>query len=374
MKSQPAFLNFRNAAGVRYLTAHVQSPVPVTNTTLAYTFQGLTKDGSFIISALLPVSHPDLEPHKVFSQFGQDSEGYQMPIELYAEYGRNLESQLNAYDPTEFIPTLSALDVLVQQISIQKPGSTIDDTTEASDAAQRSIQTLAELLNVDAIAVTIVSVEAVDWPDACLGIPEPEGVCAQALTPGYKILLETLGNQYEVHCNQDGTQIRMVSSEGWIGPEKNPAQGADKVDITIDGSVWSFEIPADWTRIGSDWLWMQEGYDDRVIGVAWKFIQPPAEPEASMLPENAVMLDRYPLELDWTMIDVHKLEVFSYPAGKDPETLNFQLHALITTSYEEGKFIIDFYAEAETPQEMAQLESILQYMLHSLQSTGSPAA
>jgi hypothetical protein len=252
MKSQPAFLDYQNMAGIRYLTAHVQSPVPVTNTTLTYTFQGLTKDGSFIITALLPVSHPDLEPEKVFSQFEQDAAGYQMPIELYAEYGRNLESQLNAYDPAEFTPALSALDALVNQISIQKLGSSVDNTTEASDAAQRSIQTLAELLNVDAIAVTIVSVEAVDWPDACLAIPEPDGVCAQVLTPGYKILLETLGNQYEVHSNQDGTLIRMVSSEGWIEPEKNPAQGVDKVEISIDGSEWSFDIPANWTQIGSD--------------------------------------------------------------------------------------------------------------------------
>jgi hypothetical protein len=57
------------------------------------------------------------------------------------------------------------------------------------DAASEEIagvvrQMVMQQLGVDADAVTVAAVEAVDWPDACLGVSRPDVMCAQVITPG----------------------------------------------------------------------------------------------------------------------------------------------------------------------------------------------
>ncbi|MFZ3078769.1 MAG: hypothetical protein WA109_03710 [Bellilinea sp.] len=80
-------------------------------------------------------------------------------------------------------------------------------TDEESPAAVAAAQqALADLLSIDLASITIVSVTAVDWPDACLGVPIP-GACAQVITPGYRIILSVSGQSYEFHTNQDGSQV-----------------------------------------------------------------------------------------------------------------------------------------------------------------------
>jgi hypothetical protein len=53
-------LDFGSGHGVRFLTLYAQYPAPVNNQDLFYTFQGLTSDGQYAISVILPVSHPFL--------------------------------------------------------------------------------------------------------------------------------------------------------------------------------------------------------------------------------------------------------------------------------------------------------------------------
>ncbi|MHB1448247.1 MAG: hypothetical protein ACYCX1_03770 [Bellilinea sp.] len=79
-----------------------------------------------------------------------------------------------------------------------------DEEPPAAVAAAQ--QALADLLTVDPTSITVVSVDAVDWPDACLGVPTP-GACAQVITPGYRIILSVSGQSYEFHTNQDGSLV-----------------------------------------------------------------------------------------------------------------------------------------------------------------------
>ena len=79
-----------------------------------------------------------------------------------------------------------------------------DEESRAAVAAAQ--QALADLLTVDPTFITVVSVDSVDWPDACLGVPIP-GACAQVITPGYRVILSAGGQNYEFHTNQDGTQV-----------------------------------------------------------------------------------------------------------------------------------------------------------------------
>lgn len=62
---------------------------------------------------------------------------------------------------------------------------------------------LAGRLNVPFEQITIVSNEAVDWPDACLGVEVYGEMCAQVITPGYKITLSTPVGEVVIHTNAD---------------------------------------------------------------------------------------------------------------------------------------------------------------------------
>ena len=87
----------------------------------------------------------------------------------------------------------------------------MDEAAPAAVAAAQ--QALADLLSIDPTSITVVSVDAVDWPDACLGVPTP-GACAQVITPGYRIILSVSGQSYEFHTNLDGTLVIPAYSVG----------------------------------------------------------------------------------------------------------------------------------------------------------------
>jgi hypothetical protein len=56
----------------------------------------------------------------------------------------------------------------------------------------------------------MISTEAVNWPDGCLGVQRIGVMCTQAIVPGYKITLEANGKQYEVHTDEDGSSTVVV--------------------------------------------------------------------------------------------------------------------------------------------------------------------
>jgi len=73
-----------------------------------------------------------------------------------------------------------------------------------ADAIAWAKADLAGRLGVSAEAVREAAVEAVNWPDACLGVAAPGAYCAQVVTPGYRVILEAGGVAYEYHTDQRG--------------------------------------------------------------------------------------------------------------------------------------------------------------------------
>lgn len=61
--------------------------------------------------------------------------------------------------------------------------------------------------------ISFVSAAAVDWPDACLGVDNPDELCAQVITPGYRMILGTIDQQYEVHTDRSGQTIKIKDEE-----------------------------------------------------------------------------------------------------------------------------------------------------------------
>lgn len=80
----------------------------------------------------------------------------------------------------------------------------------------------ADKLGVKAEDVKILKIEQVDWPDACLGAGRPDEMCAQVITPGYRIQVEVKGITYQFHTNSGGTVIRQASPAA-SGVSSSPA-------------------------------------------------------------------------------------------------------------------------------------------------------
>jgi hypothetical protein len=121
--SNAQVLAFQNGTGIRYLTQFDQAPLPVNNTEMFYTFQGLTTDGKYYVSAILPANaaflsengNPDspVPPEGVpFDWNNLDS----MPA-----YVQALKQRLEATEPNGFNPPLPALDALIQSINVISP-------------------------------------------------------------------------------------------------------------------------------------------------------------------------------------------------------------------------------------------------------------
>jgi hypothetical protein len=113
--SQYKVLPFASGGGIRFLTEYAQYYVPVNNTDLFYTYQGVTSDGLYWISAILPVNLANLPVDADAGFGGQTQEQFSNGYDAYilAAVG-----QLDATAPASFTPTLDALDALVTSITI----------------------------------------------------------------------------------------------------------------------------------------------------------------------------------------------------------------------------------------------------------------
>ncbi|MCB9139220.1 MAG: hypothetical protein H6642_12815 [Caldilineaceae bacterium] len=112
----------------------------------------------------------------------------------------------------------------------------IDGEARAAAMADAMRTAVANLSGDDA-AVTIRTVEAVTWSDACLDAPLIDELCAQSVTPGYRVVIDAPEGEYRFHFDPVTTQIRLAA-----GPE------VDVGDVLVE---WrSLGSPCETVRIG----------------------------------------------------------------------------------------------------------------------------
>lgn len=126
VRSQITYLNFEGGSGVRYLTQYNNEgeTTPINNNQLLYTFQGLTEDGEYYISAVFPLEQADLPAADVPAP-GDLTDDYQAYLE-------QTSAQLNEADPGTFTPDLNMLDTLIQSIIIERPTGELNDAYPAN--------------------------------------------------------------------------------------------------------------------------------------------------------------------------------------------------------------------------------------------------
>lgn len=97
-------------------------------------------------------------------------------------------------------------------------GTTTPPASSGGVAAVNEIarQALAQQLGVPVDNIRVLSSGAVDWPNGCLGIQKPGVMCTDAIVPGYQVILEVDGKQYEVRTNLTGSTA-LVAPEGSSG-------------------------------------------------------------------------------------------------------------------------------------------------------------
>ena len=76
-----------------------------------------------------------------------------------------------------------------------------------NEAVQAARQRVADDLGIDVTSVSVVSFEAAEWTDSCLGVHVQDQICAEVIIPGYRVILSTGNNRYEAHTNQDGSIV-----------------------------------------------------------------------------------------------------------------------------------------------------------------------
>jgi len=115
MRTRVHYLSFANGNGVSFLTQYAQAVDPINNYALFYTFQGLTQDGKWYVSATFPVSHPSLPAN------GSEIPGgdYDQFSQTFAQYLDDIQSQLEGESKDSFLPNLELLDQLVQSLNIK---------------------------------------------------------------------------------------------------------------------------------------------------------------------------------------------------------------------------------------------------------------
>jgi hypothetical protein len=224
---------------------------------------------------------------------------------------------------------------------------------------EKAVSDLAERLGISAEAITVRSIEPTEFPDASLGVPEPGKSYAQVITPGYIIQLEANGEVYEYHAA--GDRVVFVPQETEGSTSSAPAYQ----QVTIPEMGLSFEVPADWQQLEPEMAWTPDESGERRLALNGVEIEPPMEPEATMLPNPAQIVESQPVDLGWAKGRRFTLEVYASAAqgdGKAPVE-SVQTHVLVTLDQGEKRLGLDFYAVAPSAEALKELEPALQRML-----------
>lgn len=110
--------------------------------------------------------------------------------------------------PTEELPTTVPTMAPPTEAPPVATAVTPTHLVNLTTAERAVIETVAENFNLRTREITLLSSEPAEWGDGCLETAQEGIACTQAITPGYRILLEVEGRQMEYRTNEDGSLIR----------------------------------------------------------------------------------------------------------------------------------------------------------------------
>ena len=81
-------------------------------------------------------------------------------------------------------------------------------TMDYPDVVRAALAQAATDLGVAPGQLAIIAVEARDWPDSSLGCPQPGRAYAQIVTPGYRVIVQANGREYDYRTNRTTMIVR----------------------------------------------------------------------------------------------------------------------------------------------------------------------
>ncbi len=112
--------------------------------------------------------------------------------------------------------------------------------TEAQPAVELAVADLAQGVKTGTAGIEVVRVEAVDWPDGCLGCAKLEELCTEAIVPGYRIVLKADNQEYEYRADRQ-QHIRLCQPEAAV-EDWGPA--TPLVRMAISDAMGLLSVPA----------------------------------------------------------------------------------------------------------------------------------
>jgi len=142
--------------------------------------------------------------------------------------------------------------------------------------------------------------------------------------------------------------------------------------VEIPEAGLSLQPPAGWQRLEADWAWAAPEVEGQRVGLAWAELQPPAEPEAALLPTGAQILSSEPAAVSWGQARRVTVEVYGPAAegeGQAPVAA-VETHVLVVTTEGGLRRGYDFYASAPTAADLEALQPVLDAMGQSAAPLG----
>jgi hypothetical protein len=95
-----------------------------------------------------------------------------------------------------------------------QPGQTeplpVTGEEDLPPAVQAVLEQVSQQFGVEVQNIEIVETEQVEWPDACLGLPEVDEACAEVVTPGFRVELTVNDETFEFRTDESGQIIRQA--------------------------------------------------------------------------------------------------------------------------------------------------------------------
>ena len=234
LQAQVAYLEFEGGSGVRFITHYGQEPRPYVNGELLYTFQGLSADGRYYVSATFPINTSILPDTFAEAPEVADFEAFARNL---ATYQAEMTQALNQLAPSDFTPDLALLDGIIQSLTIGD-SLTLPETAVAP--------------NQD--GPTIVPIEVLDVQvEIGVGSPIPIYVQVAGTWPGLCAQLATV----EQRANARQFDISLLADVGhpdcppdFLGLPFSLALPINAVElpagsytVTVNGVSANFDVP-----------------------------------------------------------------------------------------------------------------------------------
>jgi len=122
---------------------------------------------------------------------------------------------ITATTPLTASATVTTTEVMTPATDATTPA--LADNEQA--LVEAAIALVAAETGIDPATLTLVDLQAMEWPDGSLGCPQPDMMYVQVVTPGYQLTLQdSAGVPYAVHTESEATgQLILCQAEAAMG-------------------------------------------------------------------------------------------------------------------------------------------------------------